>query len=128
MAPRPWRVKAAYQSTLARFEYVFFGLFLGLEHYTRRFDSFNCRCLIQIAVKVPANPYVVKFKRSCEATTHGQKNLALCLWRVKAFVNPFLAELDRMLLSGFLAVKDRPIDAFDFYNRAEAIWTQNNPP
>ena len=31
-----------------------------------------------------------------------------------------------MLLGFFLAVKDRPLDAFDLYNRADATWAKNN--
>jgi hypothetical protein len=38
----------------------------------------------QVAVEVPANPYVTKLESSCDAATHVSQNLALCLWRVKA--------------------------------------------
>jgi hypothetical protein len=32
-----------------------------------------------------------------------------------------------VLLGRFLAVKDRPFDAFDLYNRTEATWAQIIP-
>jgi hypothetical protein len=38
----------------------------------------------EITVKVPAHTYVTEFERSSKTATHGQKNLALCLWSVKA--------------------------------------------
>jgi hypothetical protein len=37
-------------------------------------------------------------------------------------INPFFTELEAVLLRRFLAVRDRPLDAFDLYNRAEASW------
>jgi hypothetical protein len=35
----------------AQFESVFFGLFLGLERSSGGFNSLNCYCLIQVAIK-----------------------------------------------------------------------------
>jgi hypothetical protein len=40
----------------------------------------------------------------------------------RPLINPLFAQLKTALLSRFLAVKDRPLDAFNFYNRAEASW------
>ena len=41
------------------------------------------------------------------------------------FVNPVFAQLKTVLLCRFLAVKDRSLDAFDFYDRAEAAGTED---
>jgi muramoyltetrapeptide carboxypeptidase LdcA involved in peptidoglycan recycling len=38
----------------------------------------------------------------------------------RPLVNPAFAQLKAVLLCRFLAVKERPLDAFDFYKRAEA--------
>jgi hypothetical protein len=43
---------------------------------------------------------------------------ALADWS-RPFVNPVFAKLKAVLLGRFLAVKDRPFDAFDLHNRAE---------
>jgi hypothetical protein len=51
----------------------------------------------------------------------------LWLRRVKPLVDPVFAQLKAMLLGFFLAFKDRPIDAFDLYNRTEATWAQIIP-
>jgi hypothetical protein len=40
-------------------------------------------------------------------------------------INPVFAQLETVLLCCFLAVKDRTLDAFDFYNRAEATNTKS---
>jgi hypothetical protein len=45
----------------------------------------------------------------------------------RPFVNPVFAQLKAVLFGGFLAVKDRPFDAFDLYNRTEATWAQIIP-
>jgi hypothetical protein len=48
-------------------------------------------------------------------------------WRtVKAVVNPVFAQFKTVLLCCFLAVKDRTLDALDFYNRTEATWTKDS--
>jgi hypothetical protein len=42
--------------------------------------------------------------------------------RSSPLINPVFAELEAVLFRRFLPVKDRPFDAFDLYNRAEAGW------
>jgi hypothetical protein len=44
----------------------------------------------------------------------------------RPLINPVFAQLETVLLCRFLAVKDRTLDALDFYNRTEAAWTKNN--
>lgn len=39
---------------------------------------------------------------------------------------PVFAQRESVPFSLFLAVKGRPFDAFDFYNRTKATWTQDN--
>ena len=40
----------------------------------------KARCVLwQIAVKVPANPYITRLECSGEAATHVNQNLVLCL-------------------------------------------------
>jgi hypothetical protein len=43
----------------------------------------------------------------------------------RAPINPVFAQFETVLLCRFLAVKDRALDAFDFYNRAEATYTKS---
>ena len=52
------------------------------------------------------------------AATHnpGTYN-AVVVGASRPLVNPVLAQLKTVVLSGFLAVKDRPLDAFDLHNR-----------
>jgi len=38
----------------------------------------------------------------------------------RALINPVFAQFETVLLCRFLVVKDRALDALDFYNRAEA--------
>jgi len=38
----------------------------------------------------------------------------------RSFVNPVFAQFETVLLCRFLAVKDRALDSFNFYNRAKA--------
>src|SRR6266481_6833625 len=43
----------------------------------------------------------------------------------RPLINPVFAQLETVLLCRFLAVKDRALDALDFYNRAEAAYRKS---
>ena len=45
----------------------------------------------------------------------------------RPLVNPAFAQLKAVLLCRFLAVKERPLDAFDFYKRAQTARTEDVP-
>jgi hypothetical protein len=44
----------------------------------------------------------------------------------RSLINPVFAQLETTFLCCFLAVKDRTLDAFDFYNRFEAAWAKDS--
>ena len=83
----------------------------------------------KITVEVPADPYVTKLERSCDAATHDDRNLTVCLRRVKPFVNPLFAQLKAVcfgLFSGFERSRSR-FDSFDFYCLIEVAIINKSP-
>ena len=45
--------------------------------------------------------------------------------RSRPLIDPLLAKPKAVLFRRFLAIKDMTLDAFDFYNRAEAAYTKS---
>ena len=44
----------------------------------------------------------------------------------RLLVDPFPTQGEAVLLRCFLAVKDRPLDAFDLHNRSKTAWTKDS--